>query len=54
MTQVMFQSFNVHAVYIANPFVRYVSGRTTGFVMDFDDGVLHAMMVTLCLTPFFV
>ena len=30
---------------IANPFVRYVSRRTTGFVMDFDDDVSHTMLI---------
>ena len=45
MTQVMFESFNVHAAYIASHFVLYVSGRTTGFVMDFDDGVSHTMFI---------
>ena len=45
MTQVMFESFNVHAAYIASPFVLYVSGRMTGLVMDFDDGVSHTMLI---------
>ena len=43
MTQVMFESFNVYAAYIASPFVPYVSGRTTGHVMDFDDSVSHTI-----------
>ena len=30
MTQVMFEVFNVHAMYMASLFVLYVSGRTTG------------------------
>ena len=30
---------------IANPFVRYVSRRTTGFVTDFDDDVSHTMLI---------
>ena len=45
MTQVMFECFNVHAVYMANPFVLYVSGRTTGFVLDSGDGVSHTMLI---------
>ena len=28
MTQIMFETFNVHAVCMASPFVLYVSGRT--------------------------
>ena len=45
MTQVMFECFNVHAAYIASPFVLYVSGRATGLVMDFDDGVSRTMLI---------
>ena len=30
---------------IANPFVRYVSSRTTCFVMDFDDDAPHTMLI---------
>ena len=45
MTQVMFESFNVHAVYMASPSVLYVSERTTGFVMDFGGCALpHAIL----------
>ena len=41
MTQVMFESFNVHAVCMATQTVLslYASGRTTGLVMDSGDGV---------------
>ena len=45
MTQVMFVSFNVHAVYMASPFVLFGSRRTTGFVMEFGDGVSHTMPI---------
>ena len=45
MTQVMFENFNLHAVHIANPFVRYVSRRTTGFVMDFVYDVSHTTLI---------
>ena len=43
MTQVMFEIFNVRAMYMASLFVLYVSGRTTGLVMDSGDGVLHTV-----------
>ena len=36
--------FNNRAT-IAIPFVRYVSRRTTCFVMDFDDDVSHTMLI---------
>ena len=45
MMQVMFEVFNVHAMYVASLFVLYVSGRTTGLVMDFGDGVSHTMPI---------
>ena len=45
MTQVMFESFNVRAVYIASPFVLYASGRTTGLVMDFGNGASRTMLI---------
>ena len=46
MTHVMFESFNVHAVYIVSPFVLYVSRRTTCLVMDFGDAVSHTMLIS--------
>ena len=45
MTQVMFEIFNVHVMYMASLFVLYVSGRTTGLVMDSGDGVLHRVPI---------
>ena len=47
MTQVMFVFFNVPAIYVAIQAVLslYVSGRKTGFVMDFGDGVSHTMPI---------
>ena len=47
MTQVMFVIFNVPAMYVAIQAVLslYVSGRKTGFVMDFGDGVSHTMPI---------
>ena len=35
----------MHAAFIASPFVVCVSGRATGLVMDFDDGVSHTMLI---------
>ena len=43
MTQIMFEIFIVHAMYMASQFVLYVSGRTTGLVMEFGDGVSHTV-----------
>ena len=45
MTQVMFEFFIVHAMYVASLFVLCVSGRTTGLVMDSGDGVLHTVPI---------
>ena len=45
MTQVMFEIFNVHPMYVASQFVLYVSGRTTGLVMDSGDGVSHTVPI---------
>ena len=41
----MFEIFNVHAMYMASQFVLYVSGRTTGLVMDSGDGVSHTVPI---------
>ena len=45
ITQVMFENFNVRAVYMASPCVLYDSGRTTGLVVDFGDGVSYTMPI---------
>ena len=47
MTQVMFEIFNVHAMYLATQTILslYASGRTTGLVMDSGDGVLHTVSI---------
>ena len=47
MTQVTFVIFNVPVMYVAIQAVLslYVSGRKTGFVTDFGDGVSHTMPI---------
>ncbi|CAG9329712.1 unnamed protein product [Blepharisma stoltei] len=47
MTQIMFETFNVPAFYVAIQAVLslYSSGRITGMVVDSDDGVTHAFPV---------
>ena len=43
MTQTMFETLKAPALYMASHTVLYVSGRTTGFVMDSGDGVSHTV-----------
>jgi actin-related protein len=47
MMQIMFETFNVPAVYVMTQAVGalYASGRTTGMVLDCGDGVTHSVPI---------
>jgi len=47
MTQVMFETFSIPALYVAVQAVLalYASGRTTGITLDVGDGVCHAVPI---------
>jgi actin len=49
MTQIMFETFNVPALYIctSSTLALYASGRTTGIVVEIGDGGEHSFSLRL-------
>ena len=47
MTQIMFEVFNVPALYVSvqSVLALYASGRTSGVVLDSGDGVSHTVPI---------